>query len=72
MGNCNEKYIDDQKPVEVDKEYLVHIIEISRKGYGVAKYGEFPIFVEDGKIDDYVRVRIKDVARRFAVADLVK
>ena len=58
------------KPVEVDKEYEVDITEISRKGDGIARIKGFIIFVENGKVGKKTRVKVTEVADRFAKARL--
>jgi predicted RNA-binding protein with TRAM domain len=60
-----------QKPVEVGKQYEVDVIEISRKGDGIAKIQGFVIFVENGKVGNKIKVEINEVADRFAKATIV-
>ena len=59
------------KPVEVDKEYEVDITEISRKGDGIARVQGFVVFVEDGKVGNNIKVKVTEVADRFAKATIV-
>ncbi len=60
-------------PVEVDKEYEVEITDMSRRGdSGVAKIEGFVIFVPNTKPGDRVKIKITNVGRRFATAELVK
>jgi len=59
------------KPVKVGEECEVAIVELSRRGDGVAKIQNFVIFVPGTKVGDKVRVRITRVASRFAVAEKV-
>ena len=59
------------KPVEVGKEYDVEVTEISRQGDGIARVQGFVIFVKNGKIGQRVKVKVIDVADRFAKAIIV-
>ena len=59
------------KPVEVGKEYEVDIIEISRKGDGIARVQGFVVFVENGKVGNKLKVKVTEVADRFAKAIVV-
>lgn len=56
------------KPVEVGKDYEVDIIEISRKGDGIARVQGFVVFVENGKVGNKFKVKVTEVADRFAKA----
>ncbi|HJR85157.1 MAG TPA: TRAM domain-containing protein [Nitrososphaeraceae archaeon] len=58
------------KPVELDKIYEVVINEITGKGDGIARVQGFIIFVENGKIGNNVRVKVTEVADRFAKATI--
>ena len=58
------------KPVEVGKEYEVEVTEISRKGDGIARVQGFVVFV-NGKVGNKVKVKVTEVADRFAKATLV-
>ena len=59
------------KPVEVGKEYEVEVTEISRKGDGVARVQGFVVFVENGKVGNKIKVKVTEVADRFAKGTLV-
>jgi predicted RNA-binding protein with TRAM domain len=59
------------KPVEVGKEYEVEVTDISRKGDGIARVNGFVIFVENGKVGNRIKVKITEVADRFAKAIIV-
>ena len=61
----------DTKPVEAGKEYEVDIIEISRKGDGIARVQGFVVFVENGKVGNKLKVKVTEVADRFAKAIVV-
>ena len=58
-------------PVEEGKEYEADIIELSRRGDGIAKIQGFVIFVPDTKPGDHVKFKVTRVARRFATAEVV-
>ena len=59
------------KPVEVGKEYEVEVTEISRKGDGIARLQGFVVFVENGKVGHKIKVKVAEVADRFAKGTLV-
>jgi len=58
-------------PIEVGKEYNVEILELSRKGDGLAKVKGFVVFVKGSKIGDKVRIRIDSLGPRFGLASIV-
>ncbi len=59
-------------PVEAGKEYDVTITEMSRRGDGIAKIEGFVIFVAGSKAGQQAKIRITDVAPRFAKAEIVE
>jgi predicted RNA-binding protein with TRAM domain len=59
------------KPVEIGKEYDVHVTETSQRGDGVARIEGFVIFVRNGKAGDNLKVKVNSVGNRFAIADIV-
>ena len=59
------------KPVEVGKEYDVTISDISRRGDGIAKIDGFVIFVAGAKQGWQGKVKVSQVANRFATASVV-
>ncbi len=59
------------KPVEIGKEYDVEILELSRRGEGIARIKGFVCFVPKTKPGDKVRIRITRISRRFAEAEVV-
>ena len=61
----------DNVPVEAGKEYDVSITEISRRGDGIAKIEGFIIFVSGAKVGQQAKIKIIDVAPRFAKAEIV-
>jgi len=46
----------------------VDITEISRKGDGIARVQGFIVFIENGKVGNKIRVKVTEVADRFAKA----
>lgn len=69
----NSRFAPSNAPVEVGKEYLVQITELSQRGEGVTKIQGFVIFIPGGKPDSAqkVRIKIERVGPRFASASLV-
>jgi len=60
------------KPVTVGEEYDVSISDISRRGDGVAKIEGFIIFVPGAKTGQKLRIKVIEVANRFAKAQIVE
>ena len=58
------------KPVDVGKTYDVDINEITAKGDGIARVQGFIVFIENGKIGNKIRVKVTEVADRFAKATI--
>ena len=59
------------KPVEVGKEYEVDVTDISRKGDGIARVQGFVVFVGNATVGNKIRIKVTEVADRFAKATLV-
>ena len=59
------------KPVEVGKEYDVTVSEVSRRGDGIAKIDGFVIFVAGAKQGWKGRIKVTQVANRFAIGTVV-
>jgi predicted RNA-binding protein with TRAM domain len=59
------------KPVEIGKEYDVEIEETSRRGEGITRIEGLVIFVPKTKPGDKVRIKITNVSRRFAEAEVI-
>ncbi len=57
------------KPVEMGKEYDVEILELSRRGEGIARIENLVCFIPDTKPGEHVRVRITRISQRFAEAE---
>jgi predicted RNA-binding protein with TRAM domain len=59
------------KPVEVGKEYDVEIQETSRRGDGIARIEGLVVFVPNTKPGDKLRIKVTNISRRFAEAEVV-
>lgn len=69
----NDRQFDDSpKPVETGKEYDVSITETSRQGDGIARIDGFVIFVKGGQPGQETKVKITQVGRRFAIAEIAQ
>lgn len=56
----------------VGEEYVVKILEVSKRGDGIARIRGLVIFVPGTSPGDNVKVRITQVGRRHAVAEIVE
>ncbi len=61
-----------RSPVNVGDIIEVEIVELSRRGDGIARVRGFIIFVPNTKPGDRVRVRIKRVGKTYAVAEVAE
>ncbi|WP_245871732.1 TRAM domain-containing protein [Candidatus Nitrosotenuis aquarius] len=69
----NDRQFDDRpKPVETGKEYDVSITETSRQGDGIARVDGFVIFVKGGQPGQETKIKVTQVGRRFATAELAQ
>lgn len=59
------------KPVKENQEMEVVIDDIGSKGDGIAKIQGYMIFVPRSKIGERVKVRIRSVGEKFAVAERI-
>jgi len=59
------------KPVEIGKEYDIEIEETSRRGEGITRIEGLVIFVPTTKPGDKVRIKITNISRRFAEAEVI-
>jgi predicted RNA-binding protein with TRAM domain len=59
------------KPVEVGKEYDVEIQETSRRGDGIARIEGLVVFVPNTKPGDKLRIKVTNISRRFAEAEVI-
>ena len=60
-----------RNPISVGEEYIVTIEETSKSGTGVAKIKGFVILVNNSNQGQRVKIRIKQVSRNHAVADVI-
>jgi len=60
-----------EKPVRLGEEYSVKIVEVSRRGDGIARIKGFIIFIPGTNVGDEVRVKITKVGRRYAIGEVV-
>ena len=58
-------------PVNVGDTHTVKIEGRGKSGDGIARVQGFVVFVPGANVGDEIKVRIKDVRRRFAIADVV-
>jgi predicted RNA-binding protein with TRAM domain len=61
-----------EKPVKVGETYDVEIKETGSKGDGIARVKNFVVFVANGKKGDKCKIKITQVARRFAIGEKVE
>jgi predicted RNA-binding protein with TRAM domain len=59
------------RPVKENQEIEVIIDDIGSRGDGIAKIQGYLIFVPRGKIGERVKVRIRSVGEKFAVAEKI-
>jgi len=59
------------KPDEVGKEYEVEVTDISRQGDGIARIQGFVVFIQNGKVGHKIKVKVTEVADRFAKATIL-
>ena len=59
------------KPVEIGKEYDIEIQETSRRGEGITRIEGLVVFVPNTKLGDKLRIKITNISRRFAEAEVV-
>ena len=62
---------DFPKPVEIGKEYDVEIEETSRRGEGITRIEGLVVFVPNTKPGDKLRIKVTNVGRRFAEAEVI-
>ncbi len=60
-----------EKPVKVGETYDVEINETGSKGDGIARVKNFVVFVANAKKGDKCKIKITEVARRFAIGEKV-
>ena len=62
---------DRPKPVKIGEEYDVKITDTGTKGDGITKVENFIVFVHNAKKGEVCRIKIKEVAERFAIGEKV-
>jgi predicted RNA-binding protein with TRAM domain len=74
FGGGGSRFPPADAPVQVGKEYMVTIGELSRRGEGVAKISGFVIFVPGAKADaeKKIKIRIDRVGPRFASGTIIE
>jgi predicted RNA-binding protein with TRAM domain len=60
-----------KKPVSVGEEYIATIEETSKSGTGAAKIKGFVVLGNNSNPGERVKIRIKQVSRNHAVADVI-
>ena len=60
-----------EKPVKVGEEYDVEIESVAEKGDGVAKIKGLVVFVPGAQKGEKLRIRIKELKRKCAIAEKV-
>ncbi len=60
-----------EAPVKEGEEYDVTISEISRRGDGITRIKNFVVFVPRTKKGDKVKIKIKELRGRAAVAEVI-
>ena len=60
-----------KNPISFGEEYIVTIEETSKSGTGVAKIRGFVVLVNNSNPGERVKIRIKQVSRNHAVADVI-
>ena len=58
-------------PVNVGEKHDVKIEDTARQGDGIARISGLVVFVPNTKINDSVKVEIKEIKRNCAVAEVV-
>lgn len=71
-----EIYVIGKKFISTDiragDEYDVEIREMGEKGDGIARVGDFIVFVKHGMAGQRLRIRIREVHPNFAFADIIE
>jgi 23S rRNA (uridine2552-2'-O)-methyltransferase len=60
-----------KNPISVGEEYIVTIEDTSKSGTGVAKIRGFVVLVNNSNPGERIKIRIKQVSRNHAVADVI-
>jgi predicted RNA-binding protein with TRAM domain len=70
-GGFDRGGFDRPKPVKIGEEYDVEITDVGAKGDGICKVENFIVFVAGGRKGEKCRIRIKEVANKFAIGEKV-
>jgi predicted RNA-binding protein with TRAM domain len=70
-GYGRQDSFDKPKPVKIGEEYDVKITDVGAKGDGITKIENFIVFVAGAKKGEECRIRIKEVANKFAIGEKV-
>ncbi len=70
-GFGNRGGFDRPKPIKVGEEYDVKITDVGAKGDGITRVENFIVFVPGAKKGDEIRIRIKELARSFAIGEKI-
>ena len=62
----------NDSPVDVGTQYDVKIEDTARQGDGIARISGLVVFVPNTKINDSVKIEIKQIKRNCAVAEVVE
>ena len=62
----------DDSPVKVGDTHDVKIEDTARQGDGIARISGLVVFVPNTKINDSVKIEIKEIKRNCAVAEVVE
>ncbi len=62
-------YSGKEKPVKEGEEYDVVIESVGAKGDGLARIGNFVVFVPGTSAGDNVHIKIREVHAKFALAE---
>ena len=70
-GGGFREHDDKPKPIKIGEEHDVKITDVGAKGDGITKIENFIVFVAGAKKGEECRIRIKEVASRFAIGEKV-
>jgi predicted RNA-binding protein with TRAM domain len=62
----------NDSPVDVGSQYDVKIEDTARQGDGIARISGLVVFVPNTKVNDSVKIEIKQIKRNCAVAEVVE
>ena len=70
-GGGFREHDDKPKPIKVGEEHTVKITDVGAKGDGITKIENFIVFVAGAKKGEECKIRIKEVASRFAIGEKI-